>query len=78
MLHKTNVKSLDMVIIKRKYAFRLKIKFVLLVKVIDSKHFEQEAFCQLPVLLFVTYKFIPNILSTFLNNIIIPVKGIQK
>ena len=38
-----------------------------MVKVIVSKHFEYEASCQLPVLLFVIYTFMVNLSKLMIN-----------
>ena len=64
--------------LNRKMRFVEKIKFVLLVKVIISRHLEYEACCQLPVLLFETYRIILRILSTIRDNIVRSVKCMQK
>ena len=66
------------VTVKRKDACTIKIKICVISTVIVSKHYDYEASCQLPVLLFETYPFIQNILSKLINNIIVSLKGIQE
>ena len=58
------------VTVKRKDAYSLKIKICVISEVVVSKHYNHEASCQLPALLFETYTFILNILLKLINNIV--------